>query len=156
MAGVGGSAGIEVPSESGVVAVAHAAAGLPSGLDQAALLQQLEPLARSAQIFFLVTDDPVKYRIDVTASETLAPGLEREFEPLGGAFRLEAPADSLALIGWNKTGEPREAGRVSVSPGSHRLSVFTRRPFDGKRYAEDMANLLGADARFVQTVDRWR
>ena len=70
---------------------------LPAGLDQDVLLQHLEPLARSGQIFFLVADDPVRYRID---------------------------------------------------------SVLTRRPFDGARHAEDMSELLGADWRFMQTVDR--
>ena len=38
---------------------------LPAGLEQDILLRQLEPLARSAQVFFLMTDDPVKYRIEV-------------------------------------------------------------------------------------------
>ena len=148
------SARIEVPSESGVVALGDAPAGLPTGLDQDILLRQLEPLARSARIFFLLTDDPVKYRIDVLVNEPLPPGLDREFEPLGGGFRLEAPNGRVALIGWDKSGEPREAGTVSVRPGAHLLSVFARRPFDGKRHAEDMAKLLGADAKFMQMVDR--
>jgi hypothetical protein len=148
------SARIEVSSESGVVALGQATLGLPAGLDQEVLLRQLEQRARSADIFFLVTDDPVKYRIDVMVNETLPPELEREFEPLGGAFRLEAPHGRVALIGWDKTGTPREAGSVSVSPGAHLLSVFTRRPFEGKRHAEDMAKLLGADAKFMQMVDR--
>jgi len=148
------SARIEVPSESGVVVLADATAGLPAGLDQEALLRQLEPLARSARIFFLLTDDPAKYRIDVIANETLPAGLDRDFEPLGGAFRLETPNGRVALIGWNKNGEPREVGSISASPGAHQLSVFTRRPFDAKRHAQDMANLLGADSKFVQMVDR--
>ena len=58
-----------------------------------------------------MTDDPVQYRMDVMANDTLLSGLDREFEPLGGAFRLEAPNGRVALIGWNKAGEPREAGR---------------------------------------------
>ncbi|MGH7305920.1 MAG: hypothetical protein ACRELZ_21755 [Candidatus Rokuibacteriota bacterium] len=128
--------------------------GLPAGLDQEILLRHLTPLARSADIFFLLTDDPVKYRIDVLVNETLPPGFDREFEPLAGAFRLEAPHGRVALIGWDTSGEPREAGSVSVSPGAHLLSVFTRRPFDGKRHAEDRATLLGADAKFMQRVDR--
>ena len=68
------SARIEVSSESGVVALAGTAAALPAGLDQDSLLRQLEPLAHSAQLFFLVTDDPVRYRIDVIANEPLPPG----------------------------------------------------------------------------------
>src|SRR6267142_1225556 len=94
------SARVEVVSESGVVVVGDARAALPSGLDQEILLQQLEPLARSGQIFFLVTDDPVRYRIDVMANETLPPGLDREFEPLGGAFRLAAICVLAARWRW--------------------------------------------------------
>ena len=149
------SARIEVFSESGVVALGDAAVALPSGLEQETLLRGLEPLAHSARIFFFVTDDPVKYRIDVLANDALPSGLDRDFEPLGGAFRLEAPNGSVALIGWDKVGEPREAGSVSVTPGAHVLSTFARRPFDGRRHAEDMASLLGADAKFMQVVDRF-
>jgi hypothetical protein len=145
---------IEVASETGVVAVGDPETAWPSGLDQEAQLRQLQPLARAAQLFFLVTDDPVRYRVDVLANEALPPGLDREFEPLGGAFHLEAPSGRLALIGWDTAGEPREAGSVSVSPGTHLLSVFARRPFDGRRYAEDMDALLGRDAKFMQIVDR--
>jgi len=91
------SARIEVSSESGVVALAGpTTAALPAGLDQESLLRQLEPLAHSAELFFLVTDDPVRYRIDVIANEPLPPGLERDFEPLGGAFLLEAPSGGVA------------------------------------------------------------
>ena len=56
---------IEVSSESGVVTLGDATVALPAGLEQDILLRQLEPLARSAQVFFLMTDDPVKYRIEV-------------------------------------------------------------------------------------------
>jgi len=59
------SARIEVSSESGVVTLGDATVALPAGLEQDILLRQLEPLARSAQVFFLMTDDPVKYRIEV-------------------------------------------------------------------------------------------
>ncbi|HKC99298.1 MAG TPA: hypothetical protein VKG20_14765 [Methylomirabilota bacterium] len=149
------SARVEVSSESGVVALAGpTAAALPAGLDQEPLLRQLEPLVHSAELFFLVTDDPVRYRIDVIGNEPLPPGLERDFEALGGAFRLEAPSRRVVLIGWDKAAEPREAGGVSVSPGAHLVSLFARRPFDGRRHAEDMAKLLGDDAKFVRIVDR--
>ena len=57
---------IEVGSEVGVVTVGDPRTELPAGLDQEALLRYLEPLARSGRIFFLVTDDPVRYRIDLS------------------------------------------------------------------------------------------
>jgi hypothetical protein len=46
------SARIEVSSESGVVTLGDATVALPAGLEQDILLRQLEPLARSAQVFF--------------------------------------------------------------------------------------------------------
>ena len=49
---------IEVGSESGIVALGDGQTDLPAGLDQEALLRRLEPLSRSAQVFYLVTDDP--------------------------------------------------------------------------------------------------
>ena len=58
------------------------------------------------------------------------------------------------LAGRDKGGAPREAGGVSVSPGAHLVSVFARRPFDGRRHAEDTATLLGDDAKLVRIVDR--
>src|SRR5262245_30718601 len=122
---------IEVATEGGVVAIGDPQIAWPAGLDQDALLRQLEPQARSGRLFFLVTDDPARYRVDVLLSEPLPPGLDREFEPLGGAFRVEAPSGRLMLMGWDTSGAPREAGTVSVSPGTYLLSVFGPRPFDG-------------------------
>ena len=145
---------IEVGSESGIVALGDGQTDLPAGLDQEALLRRLEPLSRSAQVFYVVTDDPVRYRLDVLVDESLPAGLDRDFESLGGAFRLEAPNGRVALIGWDAQGQPREAGDAAVTPGPQRVTVFGRRPFDGKRHAEDMATLLGADARFMHMVDR--
>jgi hypothetical protein len=145
---------IEVPSESGIVLLGDGQTDLPTGLDDEVLLRRLEPLSRAAQVFYLLTDDPVRYRLDVLVDESLPAGLDRDFESLGGAFRLEAPSGRVALIGWDAQGMPREAGNVAVTPGSQRVTVFGRRPFEGKRYAEDMATLLGADARFMHIVDR--
>ena len=127
---------------------------LPAGLDQAVILQQLEPLARSGRIFFLVTDDPVRYRIDLFAGETPPSSLAREFEATGGSFRLDVTSGTVALCGWDKAGHSGEAGSLAVDPGPHVLSVLARRPFDGARHAEDMSDLLGADWKFMQTVSR--
>ena len=145
---------LTVSSESGIVVLGPATTSLPAGLDQEALLRVLEPLARSGQIFYLVTDDPVRYRIDVLVNEALPSELGRELEPLGGAFRLEGASGRVALIGWDKSGEPGEAGSVAVSPGVYLLTVFGRRPFDSKRYTEETTARLGADAKFMQRVDR--
>jgi|RhiMethySRZTD1v2_1073278.scaffolds.fasta_scaffold37106_6 hypothetical protein len=145
---------VEVSSESGIVVLSDGQTDLPAGLDDEVLLPRLEPLSRSAQVFYLLTDDPVRYRLDVLVDEPLPAGLDRDFESLGGAFRLEAPNGRVALIGWDPQGQPCEAGSVAVAPGPQRVTVFGRRPFDGKRHTEDMAALLGADARFMHVVDR--
>ena len=118
---------IEVSSESGMVVLSDGQTDLPAGLDDEVLRPRLEPLPT---------------------------GLDRDFESLGGAFRLEAPTGRVALIGWDPQDQPREAGSVAVTPGPQRVTVFGRRPFDGKRHTEDMAALLGADARFMHVVDR--
>src|SRR5262245_28874071 len=145
---------IELASDSGIVALGDGQTDLPAGLDQEALLRRLEPLSRSAQLFYLVTDDPVRYRLEMLVDEPLPAGLDRDFESLGGAFRLEAPNGRVALVGWDAQGQPGEAGSVAVTPGPQWVTVFGRRPFEGKRHAEDMATLLGADARFMHIVDR--
>jgi hypothetical protein len=135
-------------------AVADSQTTLPAGLDQDVLLQQLEPLARSGDLFFLATDDPVQYRLDLFAGESPPPSLDREFEALGGVFRLEVPSGRVALSGWDKSGKGSEAGGLALSPGTQLLSVLTRRPFDGGRHAKEMSELLGAEWEFMQTVNK--
>ena len=111
-------------------------------------------MARFGKVFFLVTDDPVQYRIDLFADEPPPRSLDREFEAVGGSIRLAVPSGRMVLRGWNKAGEAVEAGAISVSAGTCLLSVMTRRSFDGARHVEDMERLLGADWRFMQRVDR--
>jgi len=145
---------IEVTSEAGVVAVGDSQTALPAGLDQDVLFKHLEPLARSAGLFFLVTDDPLRYRIDLFAGEPPPPGLDLEFEALGGVFRLEVPSGTVALTGWDKSGKASEAGGLAVSPGTQLLSVLTRRPFDGTRHVKEMSELLGTEWHYMQKVNK--
>ena len=133
--------------------VADAGTPLPSGLDQQALLNHLEPLARAGRIFFLVDDDPVRYRIELITGEAVPTSFAREFEPAGGAFRLEAHSGRVVVSGWDQAGQPGEAGGLTLTPGAYVVSVSKRRPFDGTRHAEDMSELLGADWKFMQRVD---
>ena len=133
--------------------VADVGTPLPSGLDQQALLNHLEPLARAGRIFFLVDDDPVRYRIELITGEAVPTSFAREFEPAGGAFRLEAHSGRVVVSGWDQAGQPGEAGGLTLTPGAYVVSVSKRRPFDGTRHAEDMSELLGADWKFMQRVD---
>jgi len=145
---------IEVASEAGIVTIGDSLAALPDGLDQDVLLRHLEPLALAGRVFFLVADDPVRSRIALFAEESPPASFARDFEALGGTFRLDVPSGTIALSGWDKAGQAAAAGETGVTPGSHLLTVLTRRPFDGARHAEDMSELLGAEWRFKQTVDR--
>ena len=133
--------------------VADAGTPLPSGLDQQALLNHLEPLARAGRIFFLVDDDPVRYRIELITGEAVRTSFAREFEPAGGAFRLEAHSGRVVVSGWDQAGQPGEAGGLTLIPGAYVVSVSKRRPFDGTRHAEDMSELLGTDWKFMRRVD---
>ena len=142
------SARIEVSSESGVVALGDATVAWPAGLEQEILLRRLEPLARSAQVFFLMTDDPVKYRIEVLANEPLPSGLDREFESFGGAFRLEAPNERVALIGWDKSEIMDEARRIrtlaiSELPDQDCCTLLAPRQVETRARLDDLHRIEG-------------
>lgn len=145
---------IEVASEAGVVVVAGSRTTLPAGLVQDALLQRLEPMARAGDAFFLVTDDPVCLRIDIVSGETATPDDRLEFEGLGGAFRLEVPGGQVVVTGWDKSGTPTASGVMAVPAGTQRLSVRTRRPFDGARHVKEMRELLGAEWAYMERVNK--
>jgi hypothetical protein len=145
---------IEVTSEMGIVALGEPGTVLPAGLDQDALLGPMERMAHSGNLFFLVTDDPVRYRIDLVTGESPPPGPDHDFEGLGGVFRLEAPSGQVALTGWEKSGEPAVAGAIAVPPGTQLVSVLTRRPFDGPRHVKEMSELLGAEWHYVDKVNK--
>lgn len=145
---------IAVSSETGLVALADPATPLPSGTGQDALLRVLEPLSRSSQVFYLVTDDPIRCRVGVVTNDGAPADPDPEFEPAGGAFGLHLPGGQVAIYGWNRDGKPVEAGTLATGPGSHTLSVLTRRPFDGRRHTEAMKALLGGEWAYTRRVDR--
>ena len=144
---------VEVASEAAIVVLADSQAELPVGLDQDALLRHLEPRAHAGEQFFLVTDDPVAFRIDLVAGEP-APGPDRDLEGLGGVFRLEVPSGRAVLVGWDKSGQPEETGGITVPQGTQLVSVLTRRPFEAVRHAQEMSDLLGAEWEYMQKVNK--
>jgi len=137
-----------------IVAACDPSVTLPSGTDQDALVRELEPMARSGRVFYLITDDPIHCRIELLAGEEPPSSLGREFEPTGGAFGLELPSGRVAVQGWSRDGVPAMAGDVASVPGRHAASVLSRRPFDSSRHAEDMAALLGAEWTYMERVNR--
>jgi hypothetical protein len=82
------------------------------------------------------------------------PGPDRDFEGLGGVFRLEVPSGSVALIGWDKSGQPAEAGAIALPPGTQLVTVLTRRPFDGPRHIKEMREILGAEWEYMDKVNK--
>lgn len=147
---------MEVASGTGIVVVRDAELELAPVADVDPLLAILEPLARSGKAFFLASDDPVRYRIDVYSGEPPPAQMDRHFEPLGGAFLLEAPTGRIVVSGCELSAHGQASGTtVDVGTGRHLLTLMGRRPFSGARHAEDMIALLGrGEWDFVQRVDR--
>jgi hypothetical protein len=149
---------LEVTADAGIVVVRDPAVPLPAETHLDALMRRLEELARAGQVFFLSTDDPVRYRIDLYVGESPPASVDRDFEPLGGSFLLEAPTGRLVVEGCDLP--PRSEGGPGTTPievpaGRHVLTARGRRPFDGKRHSEDMAEGLGpAEWRSMTRVDR--
>jgi hypothetical protein len=126
-------------------------------VDDLAGRRRLESLARSGKVFFLVTEDPVRYRIDVYAGEHPPEVLNREFESLGGTFLLEAPTGRVVVSGCDPPlALPADSFTpLDVGVGKYLLTAMGRRPFNAALYAEDMSQVAGpGDWKFVQLVDR--
>jgi hypothetical protein len=145
---------IAVATETAIVALCDPSVALPSGTNQEALVRALEPLTQAARAFYLVTDDPAQYRIELLAGDPPTAELAHDFEPSGGAFGLDVPSGTVALYGWSKDGAPAVAGTISTKPGRQVLSVLARRPFDGARHVKDMAALLGDEWTYRERVNR--
>jgi hypothetical protein len=142
---------ITVKSDRALVIVRDASLALPTATDRAALVRTLEAEARPGRLFFLVADDPVRFHLDVYASEALPADIDRGFEDLTGSFLLDVPSGRLVVAGDEVATMPP----VPVAPGRHLLTVMTRRPFDSQRYDEEMVALVGArEWRWVRQVDR--
>jgi hypothetical protein len=144
---------IEVASEAGIVTVGDSQTALPAGLDPNAFSGISSrwrdrvgssfswPMTRSS-----IESSCVRRRLRQRAS----PASSSRWRRLS-ARRAER---KVAVSGWDEAGHASEAGALAVSPGPHLLSALARRPFDGARHAEDMSELLGAEWKFMQTVDR--
>ena len=147
-------ASFRVSSDLAVIAVCDGAVMLPSGTDQAALVRELDALVATGKLFYLITDDPVTYRIELLSDGAAPVSAVQELEPAGGSFGLELPSGSVVVAGWRTDGTPSIAGALEVRPGVHTLKVHTRRPFDGPRYTAHMASLLGRDWAHIQRVNK--
>lgn len=146
---------VDVSSDRGLVIVRDASFPLPAAADLAAFVSVLETEARRGRLFFLVADDPVRYRVDIYAAEALPAAVERGFEDLTGSFLLETPSGRLVVSGDDAAVASTAPEPVPVARGRHLLAVMARRPFDARRYDEDMISVVGArEWKFVRLVDR--
>ena len=149
---------LDVTADAGIVVVRDGAVSLPAETHLDALTRRLEELAHSGRVFFLSTDDPARYRIDLYVGETPPASLDRDFEPLGGSFLLEAPTGGLVVEGCDLP--PRSEGDrgpapIEVAVGKHVLTARGRRAFDAKRHSEDMEEAFGPEEwRWMSRVDR--
>jgi len=143
---------VTVKSDRALVIVHDASLSLPSATDRGALVSALEAEARAGRLFFLIADDPVRFHLDVYASEAPPPAeIDRDFEDLTGSFLLEVPSGRLVVAG----DEAATAPPIPVAPGRHLLTVLARRPFDPQRYEEDVVALVGARQwKWIRQVDR--
>ncbi|HEY6555429.1 MAG TPA: hypothetical protein VI669_18880 [Vicinamibacteria bacterium] len=142
---------IDALPDSALLLVHDSAFALP--VVEGANRQVLEADAEAGRLFFLATEDPIRFRVHVYVGEAPPAELESEFEPLGGSFLLEAPTGLLTVVAPNPTVKSA-APSISVPRGPHILTVMGRRPFDGRRHGAEMVTLLGeADWRFSQRTN---
>jgi hypothetical protein len=147
----------KVDAGAGIIVVRDPAEPLPAPSvredDDSALLEA----ARSGHLFALLSDDPLRCRVDVYAREPVPADADRDFEPAGGAFLLLTPSRRVAAASFDPlrsqaadTGEP-----LAVPSERCVVQLRQRRPFDARRHEAEMRTLLGdADWAYTRRVDR--
>ena len=151
-------AAFEVQADSGILLVRDPSSPLPApahrdGEIQSALVAE----ARAGHLFHVVTDDPLRCRLEVYAGETLPSDRQREFERVGGSFLLHVPSGRLSVSGYDRL-RSEVAGShapIDVPAGRYLLAFFERRAFDAERHEANMLSLLGrSDWEYSKRIDR--
>jgi hypothetical protein len=135
--------------DSGLLVVHDAAVTLPA-VDQDGIAA-LERDAVAGKLFFLASEDPIRFRVDVYIGETPPPELDDNFQALGGSFLLDLPSGRLVVRGLPSA--PASSGDVPIvlPNGAYVLTVMGRRAFDGRRHEREIVALVGdADWRFFK------
>ncbi len=138
---------IDAAPESGLLVVHDAGVALP--VVDRGRMDALERDAAAGKVFFMASEDPSRFRVDVYIDEAQPPELHQDFQSLGGNFLLDLPSGRLVVAGYNFT--PASAGEtpISLPNGAYVLTVMERRAFDGRRHEKEMVELVGdADWRF--------
>ena len=133
--------------DSGLLVVHDAAVKLPI-VDQNGN-DALERDAVAGKVFFLASEDPIRFRVDVYIGEAQPPELNQDFQALGGSFLLDLPSGRLVVAGYSSTHTSSDETPIVLPNGAYVLTVMGRRPFDGRRHEREMLALVGdADWRF--------
>lgn len=135
--------------DSGLLVVHDAGVILPVVTQDG--IAALERVAVAGKLFFLASEDPVRFRVDVYIGETPPMELDDDFQALGGSFLLDLPSGRLVVRGLPSAPAPPDEPPVSLPNGAYVLTVMSRRAFDGRRHEREMIALVGdADWRFYR------
>ena len=94
----------------------------------------LERDAVAGKVFFLASEDPMRFRVDVYIGETQPPELQQDFQAVGGSFLLDLPTGQLVVAGYNSSDAKADVSPIAVPNGAYVLTMMGRRAFDGRRH----------------------
>ena len=138
---------IDTAPESGLLVVHDAGFALP--VVDRDRMEELEHDAAAGKVFFLASEDPSRFRVDVYIDEPQPPELHQDFQALGGSFLLDLPSGRLVVAGYSPTSVSVDETPIAVPNGAYVLTLMERRAFDGRRHEKEMVALVGdADWRF--------
>ncbi len=117
-------------------------------------MDALERDAVAGKVFFLASEDPMQFRVDVYIAETQPPELQQDFQAVGGSFLLDLPTGQLVVAGYNSSDAKADVSPIAVPNGAYVLTMMGRRAFDGRRHEQEMVALVGdADWRFSKRTN---
>lgn len=144
---------IDASPDSALLVVHDAGMALP-----AITRDKMAPLERDAlagKVFYLASEDPIRFRVDVYVGEPLPSELDQDFQPLRGSFMLDLPSGRLVVAGYDSTRAPAAETAIAAPRGAYLLTLMERRPFDGRRHEAEMVALVGdADWKFSTLTTR--
>ena len=85
--------------------------------------------AVAGKAFFLASEDPMRFRVDLYIAETLPPELQQDFQALGGSFLLDLPSGRLVVAGYNSTEATAGEPPIAMPNGAYVLTLMGRRAF---------------------------
>lgn len=150
---------VEIEAGSGIVVLRDAArqprAQAKGGAEPD---EALRDEARAAGLFYISSDDPVCWRIDVRL-DAGPPARVPGFREQGGSFRVSVPSGELVLESheaWTAPQADRPSWRTRVAAGDCLVQVFERAVPSGAEHEARMLQLVGsADWRFKTRVERF-